>query len=104
MMDPLELAVWFPIYALAMTRLVGLFALDAITDTPRAAITIVTDQRRFLSWVGYLVNCAWCTGIWVAAPYTAAIAAGHGSPWVGWPVIGLALAQVAGMLQGVGRG
>jgi hypothetical protein len=104
MPEPPELAVWFPIYALAMTRLVGLVALDAITDAPRVAITLATDQRSILSWIGYLVNCAWCTGVWVAVPFTAAVAIGHGSPWLGWPVMALALAQVAGMLSNVGRG
>lgn len=104
MMEPIELAVWFPVYALALTRLVGLAALDEITDAPRTRITLATDQRYGLAWIGYLVNCGWCTGIWVAAPFTAAIAAGHGEPWLGWPVIALALAQVAGMLHGVGRG
>lgn len=103
MPDPLETAVWFPIYALAMARLVGIAALDTITDAPRTLVTLATDQRRGLSWVGYLINCAWCTGIWVAAPYTAAIAAWHGSPYLGWPVTALAFAQVAGMLSGVGR-
>ncbi len=104
MPDPVELVCWFPIYALAMTRLVGLFALDAITDAPRTWATIATDQRRGLAWIGYLINCAWCTGIWVSVPFTAAIAVAHGHPMLGWPIMALAFAQVAGMLSGIGRG
>lgn len=103
-MNPLDLAVWFPLWALAATRLVGLAAQDAITETPRDWITTATDGRRGLAWVGYLVQCVWCTGIWVCLPAGYALWAWHGTWPVDGAVIGLALAQAAGMLSGVGRG
>jgi hypothetical protein len=40
-------------------RLTRLITLDVITDPIR---------RRLTGFFGALVECAWCTGIWVAAP------------------------------------
>lgn len=88
---------WLLLYAIAAARLTRLIALDAIGDRPREWITTRTDNTRAAA-LGYLVNCPWCVGVWVATAVTAAAALGHGSPWIMWPIIALTLAQLAGML------
>lgn len=40
-------------------RLTRLITLDVITDPIR---------RRMPGWLGALVECSWCTGVWVAVP------------------------------------
>ena len=89
--------VWLLVYALAAARLTRLVARDAILDRPREWITARTDNTR-AALVGYLVNCGWCVGVWVGTAAALALALGHGSPWIEWPIIALAFAQVAGML------
>lgn len=103
MPDALELVFWFPVYALAVLRITGLIALDEISRPARDAVTVATDQRRWLKPLGYLVQCVWCVGVWVGAAVAAAAAAWHGHPALGWPIMALAFAQLAGMLSGVGR-
>ncbi len=98
----LHIGWWLVFYALAATRLVRLIAQDAILDRPREWITLRTDGTR-AEPLGYLVNCPWCVGVWVGAAVAAAAALFHGSPWLGWPIIGLYLAQVAGMLTTTAR-
>lgn len=93
---------WLFVYALAATRLTRLIAQDAILDRPRTWVTLRTDGTR-AEPLGYLVNCPWCVGVWVAAGLTVAVALFHGSPWLWWPIIGLYLAQVAGMLTTTAR-
>lgn len=88
---------WLIAYTFAAARLVRLIALDAILDRPREWITLRTDNTRAAA-LGYLVNCLWCVAVWVGAAVAAALAFGHGSPWIDWPIIALYFAQLAGML------
>lgn len=96
-LQAMPIAAWLFLYALAAMRITRLIALDAILDRPREWITTRTDRTRAAP-LGYLVNCPWCVGVWVGAALTAVVALTHGSPWTEWPIIALALAQVAGML------
>lgn len=99
----LQLALW----ALATTRLAGLVALDAIFDRPRLAVGEAAVKRRGTAWVEILITCMWCVGVWVAAGMVTAAMASTSwgiAPVFDWCIIGLALAQVTGMLSGVGRG
>lgn len=89
--------MWVGIYTFAAARLVRLVTQDAILDRPREWITMRTDNTRAAP-LGYLVNCAWCVGVWVGAAVAAAFAFGHGSPWIDWPITALYFAQLAGML------
>jgi hypothetical protein len=95
---------WLAILALATTRIAGLVALDAIFDRPRLAVGEAANRRRGLGWVETLITCMWCVGVWVALAVTLATPGWHGAALFDWAVIGLALAQVAGMLSGIGRG
>jgi hypothetical protein len=98
-----ELMLWFPVYALATLRITGLITLDEITRPVRDAVTIATDQRPLLKPLGYLVQCPWCVSVWVGAGVAAAAWSWHGHPALGWSIMALAFAQLAGMLSGVGR-
>lgn len=95
---------WLAILALATTRIAGLVALDTILDRPRLAVGEAAVKRRATAWVETLITCMWCVGVWVALAVTVATPGWHGAPVFDWAVIGLALAQVAGMLSGIGRG
>lgn len=95
---------WLAILALATTRLAGLVALDSIFDRPRLAVGEAANQRAGTRWVETLITCMWCVGVWVALAVTVATPGWHGAALFDWAVIGLALAQVTGMLSGIGRG
>lgn len=100
---PIPAAVWLLILALAVTRLAGFVALDSIFDRPRLAVAEAASARRSTAWVEILITCMWCVGVWTAAAVTVAAAAWSGVPLFDWAIIGLALAQAAGMLSGIGR-
>jgi hypothetical protein len=104
---PLPPTVWLIILALAATRVAGLLALDTILDRPRMALTEAASARRGTAWVETLVTCMWCVGVWVAAAAVASTIAAapgnEGGALFDWVLIGLAVAQVTGMLSGTGR-
>lgn len=62
-------------------------------------------QTREGSRLTYLVFCTWCTGFWVglliaALAWFGALHDHIDAPWwVGWPLLGLALSQVAGLMK-----
>lgn len=97
-----HIGLWMIAYAFAGARLTRLIAQDAIFDRPREWFTLRTDGTR-AEPLGYLVNCPWCVGVWVGAGLAVGIALFHGSPWFGWPIIALYLAQLAGMLTTTAR-
>lgn len=94
--DPLLLAV----DALAAARLTHLVVEDGIADRPRERIKSWSFRRPYGSpgsRVGELIECGWCSGVWVAA---AVLLARRLAPrWWHPLALGLALAQVAGMLN-----
>ncbi len=100
-------ATWLVLWALATTRLAGLVALDTILDRPRLAIGEAAARRRGTAWVDTLITCMWCVGVWTAAGIVTAAMATASHPVAAcvfdWAIIGLALAQVAGMLSDIGR-
>jgi len=98
---------WLIVLALATTRLAGLVALDTIFDKPRLAVGEAAAARRGTAWVETLITCMWCVGVWMAAGaimVAMATTAWGIAPLFDWCIIGLALAQVTGMLSGIGRG
>lgn len=99
-------SVWLLVLALATTRVAGLIALDSIFDRPRLAVGEAAAKRRATAWVDILITCMWCVGVWVAAGMIVlamATTAWNIAPLFDWVLIGLALAQAAGMLSGIGR-
>lgn len=82
-----------------------LLALGATCRVTRF-ITKDTLAAGFRTWVAdrfgddsrpsYLVNCGWCTSIWVAAAAGCAFAFG-GSPWLRIPATALTLSYLAGL-------
>lgn len=98
--------VWLIVYALATTRIAGLIALDSIFDRPRLAVGEAAARHRGTAWVETLITCMWCVGVWTAAGVIVlamATTAWNIAPLFDWVLIGLALAQAAGMLSGIGR-
>lgn len=99
-------AVWLIVLALATTRLAGLVALDSIFDRPRLAVAEAAARHRGTAWVETLITCMWCVGVWAAAGVVVlamATTEWNIAPLFDWCIIGLALAQAAGMLSGIGR-
>jgi hypothetical protein len=97
---------YLAVLALATTRLAGLIALDTILDRPRLALSEAAAARRATAWVDTLITCMWCIGVWVGAAaviLAMATTAWGIAPLFEWCIIGLSLAQVAGMLSGIGR-
>jgi hypothetical protein len=103
-LGPIPATVWLILLALAVTRIAGLVALDSIFDRPRLAVGEAANRRAATRWVETLITCMWCVGVWVALAVTVATPGWHGAALFDWAIIGLALAQVAGMLSGIGRG
>lgn len=101
--DTPSLALWLALYALATTRITGLITQDTITAALRDRATLAAERHRATRPLAELIQCPWCTAVWVAAAITVAAALWHGHPALAWTVLGLALAQVAGMLSSIGR-
>ena len=81
-------------WALAVARVSRISAADRITEDIRIALV-----HRFgvTSMASYLINCIWCTSIWVAAAsMPVAVYMAH-STWSQAVVFALAASQVAGM-------
>lgn len=102
-LGPIPATVWLIVLALAVTRVAGLIALDSIFDRPRLAVTEYAAAHRPTRWVETLITCMWCVGVWAAAAAVVATVAWFSVPLFDWCLTGLALAQAAGMLSGIGR-
>lgn len=71
------------VLALAVARVVVLLVNDKITEPYRRWVQGCSGDD---GWFTYLVNCPWCTGVWVAAPMTALTYIATGTP-LGWSAI-----------------
>lgn len=118
------------VYALAHARLTGLVVADDITRPVRDAVLrrvgvvwcevegryhagpgcVLGDEGPVLSpgharahWLAKLITCAWCAGLWLAAP-VAAVAVWHsGVDWRLVPALALAYGYVTGATSDLGR-
>lgn len=67
-------------------------------DTLAAGFRIrVADRFGDDSKLSYLVNCAWCSSIWVGTALTGATLALGGSLWLQAPTAALTLSYLAGV-------
>lgn len=93
------------VYALAAVRVTGLITTDSLTDPARDRIISWLDDRPATLgyWVGKLITCPWCAGVWVSA-VAAPLIWWHGNnPWLLIPALALAVAQFVGMTSQIGR-
>lgn len=93
------------IYALAVARITGLITSDTITEPVRERLIDWLDDRPATlgAFVGKLITCQWCAGLWVAI-VAAPLVWWHGeNPWLLIPALALAFGQVVGMTSDVGR-
>jgi hypothetical protein len=97
------------IIGLATFRLTRLLVFDKITDFIRAPffdevleegeVYLVPKQSGIKRWIGELLNCYWCTGIWVS---TLLLGGYVFLPVISFPVILLlAVAAVGGIIETV---
>ena len=103
------------IYALVTARLSGLVVADKITEFARVSVLRrLRLDRPVQAWFADLIQCQWCTSIWVAGLGAAPISYIHiqaiaplppwlGNSWLLIPALTLAYSQAAGMMSGVGR-
>jgi len=102
--------IHFVVYALAVARLTQLVVADRITDTPRHRISSWAWQRRLRRvgmreaegmpepYLSYLVQCPWCTSIWIGAVAAPLIYFAGSSPWVFVPALALAFSELSGLM------
>lgn len=96
------------LYALVVARITRLITADKLTepfrgwvarkfrrDSPAAAL----DTPRPVHPMTYLVHCAWCTSIWVAAVLCVPAALVADVPLWWAPGLALAASQVTGILS-----
>lgn len=101
MIDPVILVV----YTLAAARITGLITADTITERIRDGIVQRLDSRPATlgTYVAELIQCPWCSGVWVSAA-VAPLAWWWGEhPALLVPAIALAMAQLVGMTSDLGR-
>lgn len=94
------------VYALAVARVTGLIVSDTITEPLRDQLIGWLDDRP--ATLGYftakLIQCPWCTGMWLSGVAAPLVWWWGGSPWLLVPALALAFSQVTGMIAGIGRG
>lgn len=97
------------LYTLAAARITRLITTDTITELPRSWIIERADTRPITRPIAALIDCGWCTSVWVSAAITTTDALTRGpladlaAAWdaprpLAWTVITAALAHAAGML------
>jgi hypothetical protein len=93
------------VYALAVTRVTGLIVSDTITDDARTRLIGWLDDRpRTLgSFVASLISCSWCVGVWVSMIAAPLVWYFGDCPVLLIPALAMAMAQVVGMIFGIGR-
>jgi Protein of unknown function (DUF1360) len=92
------------VYALAHARVTGLVVADEITRPLRdAVLRRLDDTRATHRLVAYLLSCAWCFGLWSAAP-VAVVAVCHAGVSL-WhvPAVALAMSFLTGATSDLGR-
>jgi hypothetical protein len=106
-MGAMTFPVWLQllIYALAVARVTGLIVADSLTEDIRDGILARLDDRpRTLgSYLGTLITCPWCAGMWVALVASPLVWLWGDSPVMLIPALALAFSQVTGMTASVGR-
>lgn len=100
-MTPLNPAQWPPalavvVLALAVHRVTRLLVADKITEPLRLKLGVTRDGK-YRPWLGYLVTCPWCVGLWLSIAAVLA-AAFLPWPWVAWPALTAASSSVTGLL------
>ncbi len=85
----------FALIALATFRLIRLVSYDVMTSFLREPLRYF-PQGTFLGTLSSLVNCPWCTGVWLSALVVFAYFA---TPLSWYVILILAVAGVASLLQ-----
>lgn len=100
------------LYTLAAARLTGLATTDEITRPVREAFVSRFDPaRRAHRWVVYLTGdvddqargCPWCASVWIAFATAPVVYLWHDKPAVSIPMLALAVSQIVGMINSLGR-
>lgn len=101
MVDPVLLVV----YALAVARVTGLVTVDTITEGIRDSLIGWLDDRpkTLGSFVGSLITCQWCAGVWISALAAPFVWFWGEHPALLIPAIAMAFSQITGMTSDLGR-
>lgn len=94
--------VMLVVFVLAVARVTRFVTTDDITANIRSKIIgRLDDRERTLGQhLAQLIVCDWCVSVYVALA-VAPLAIWHfDNPWATWPALGLAMAQVVGMVAG----
>jgi hypothetical protein len=85
----------FVLMALSVQRLIQLFTYDLVIAFVRDWLK-ESDSQTFRGTLGVLLNCPWCTGLWVALFVTYCYFA---TPFAWYVILFLALSSLASLLQ-----
>jgi len=104
-MSDIPVTVLLVIYALAVARVTGLVVQDSITEPAREWLIGWLDDRPATagSFLAALIQCPWCTSIWICAAAVPLLLAWGDTPvMIGLGLVG-AFSQIAGMIHNLGR-
>lgn len=105
MLNDVSPALLLAVYALAVARVTGLIVSDTITEPVRDRVLLWLDDApgSVGEWLGYLITCPWCAGMWISLAAAPAVWWFGDRPWMLIPALALAFSQVTGMIAGIGR-
>lgn len=90
------ISVWYTVIAvLACARITRLITRDRLTRAPRMWLV---NRWGIESLRAYLVQCDWCTGLWVSAAIIPPAYWWGDRPWLHLPLYVLAGAHIVGMI------
>lgn len=97
--------LFLAVMALTVARVTGLVVSDSITEPLRDRILLWLDDRPATlgEWLGKLITCPWCVGMWVSLAAAPLAVWMIGLPWLLVLPVALAFSQVTGMIAGIGR-
>lgn len=93
--------VVFAVWALATARVVGLVTVDEVSANARKWLIEHLDERprTFGNTLSRILSCPWCFGVYAGVAMAAVFAVGATNPWLFYPALALAFAQLAGVLN-----
>lgn len=99
--DPIILII----FTLAIARITGMITVDKFSESTRDKIVAWLDDRpgSMGYYLAYLITCQWCASIYVSASVVPLMWFHGSNPIVLMPAVGLAAAQVTGMMSEIGR-
>lgn len=95
-MTPMDDVITLSLAALATARLTRLITKDVIFEGPRTRLIVWMPPK--LDAIAYLIQCAWCTSVYVGAAVAASWWAWGDQRWYTAAVAALAFSHITGWI------